>query len=307
MKKSSRELLKEYGEQFKNLYLSGKTVEEIKILMNLTHHYGYLLKRLLGLDMERWQRIGMPEKFSEKTESLIYGTVMGDASVYRHGRYKYNIFSVSHSPKQLAYIEHKRNLLLELKPCPIKPCNDKWNTHRFYIPPHPQFDKIHSDFYSSGVKEINKKVLNKLTPEAIAWWFMDDGGIQSHHCGFNIATCCFNLDSIKNIQEYFKETYNIEMILYNSDYNRLSISGQSALKFKQLIESYIIPSMLYKINLSDGTGSGKSSAAWTKDDEDYLISNFNQNTYGERKRLAQILNRSPSAIQSKFWKLTHKS
>lgn len=255
MKKiSSEKLLQIHGEQFTKLYLSGKTVEEIKPIMKLTHHYAYMLKRLLHLHQERWQRVGMPPIFSDKIESLIYGTLMGDASIHISGGNKYRILSMSHSYKQEDYLIHKRELLLELKPYSIKSLHDKWNTYRFITPPHPQFDEIHQNFYGTGTKQISNDILSKLTPQAIAWWFMDDGGLQSNARGFNIATCSFNKKSISNIRNYLLDKYRIETKLYNYDYPRLSIYGKNARKFESIIQDYIIPSMQYKIQLGEGVG-----------------------------------------------------
>lgn len=253
---TNEELLNNHGNKFLELRKNGLTDRECSKILGLGERTTGRLRRLLNINrLQKWQKICMPEKFSERTIGLLYGTLMGDASIHVSGfDGTHKSFALSHSPKQKSYIEHKRNLLHEIVPHKIKTMKDEWGTLRFTSAPHPEFDVIYNDFYSDGEKQITNKVLNRLNPEGIALWFMDDGCLRKG--GLSIATCAFNEASINNINKYFHDKYDITFTISESKYLRMDLYGQSAIKFKSLINDFLIPEMRYKVAFSKGIGKG---------------------------------------------------
>lgn len=271
MKRGCKEsLVEEFGSEFKKLYLLGLPVQKIAKILGISQWYGFELKRTLNLKLERWQKINLPEKFSNKTIQILYGTLLGDGSLYKRSSNGHVVFSLSHSPKQESYLQHKRELLQELKPYPIADSGDKWGTLQMRVVPHPEFDKIYKVFYPNGKKIVSREILNKLSPLSIAIWFMDDGNISSDKSSFSIATCSFSLEEHKLIKDYFKNKWGIDCVVKIYKYPRLYIYGQSALKFKKLIKKHVIPSMQYKLELKSGIGAGKSFRKLTLSDVDFI-------------------------------------
>lgn len=252
-------LLKTYGDDFIKLRIAGLNNISCSNELGIGPKAIGRLQKLLNIKrIQKWQKLCLPEMFTDKTISLIYGTLMGDASLHVSAYYgTHKSLTTSHSPKQKAYLEHKRNLLKETKPYPTRTEKDKWGTLSFRTSPHPAFNAIYDAFYSSGTKQITNEILEKLTPEAIALWFMDDGSNHNKK-GFSIATCSFSKESINNINIYFSKTYDIYFTVTSHDYFRLHLHGIRAIKFKELIIPYIIPEMMYKLELNSGIGSGKS-------------------------------------------------
>jgi len=293
-------LIVQYGDDFARLHRAGLPVSKIMTRLNLTKWNAYILYNALDLPKEKWQAIGMPEKFSEETIGLLYGTLLGDGSIHIPGWGKNKSFTTSHSPKQKEYLEHKRNLLHILKPYEIRNSKDKWGTLVMRTAPHPEFNIIFDNLYSNGTKQVSMSVLNKLTPEGIALWFMDDGTLKKG--GLSIATCSFDEKSIYNIVRYFDEKYDIlASATINNDYWRVSFYGKNALKFKAMIEPYIIPSMRYKIDLIPGTGNG--AERWLKEDDELLRKEFVSFTEKDLLIVSDIVKRSVSAIRNRAWKL----
>lgn len=250
------DLVAKYGTQFKKFRDEGKSVYECGKLLGIAEKPTSALNKFYGIKrLQKWKQLQIPENFSQNTKSLIYGTLLGDSSIHISGFDScHKSFTLSHGPKQKDYLEHKINLLSEIKPYPVRDTHDKWGTLSTRTAPHPEFDKIYNQFYINGVKEVSLDILNQLTPEAIALWFMDDGCSRKY--GFHIATCAFNIQSLQNIKSYFENTHDIKIGIVVSKYLRVSINGINAIKFRGLIEKYIIDSLKYKIYLSPGTGKG---------------------------------------------------
>lgn len=123
---------------------------------------------------------------------------------------------------------------------------------------HKYFRTLHRLLYcQDGKKEYTRKMLNMLTPQGIALWYMDDGcskvccntGGKITSCSTVICTYCTEQEA-NIIHDYFLETWGIEFKLaYHSTFKKYSVRANTAnsKKFRKLIEQYIIPSMEYKI------------------------------------------------------------
>jgi hypothetical protein len=227
------------------MYLAGQPVERICPQIGISRWQGFQLKRKLGLHVERWQRVGMPATFSPKTLEVLYGTLLGDASLQYAGGNKYANFTVSHSPKARAFIEAKKRALGELKPSKVFPAGDRWGTLTFFTSPHPEFDQIRQQLYPAGRKSITQEYFAKLTERSLAWWFMDDGGCTSH--GVSIATCSFSVEECELIANIFEDRWGIRPRVANADYPRLYFRQKEATVFSEMLRPYLLESMLYKI------------------------------------------------------------
>lgn len=289
-KKINDEELLLKADEFKKYFLSGIPAKESGKLVGIGEHKALHLCKLLGLKrLQNWQKLGIPASLKEETIGIIIGTVMGDASIHNCGWSPNKLFRVSHSPKQKEYLIYKYNLLKELKPYEIKESNDKWGTLNFTTVPHPHLTCLYDAFYTDGIKQISNNILEMLTPHGIALWFMDDGCLLKG--GFSIATCAFNNKSIKNIENYFKIKYDIEFIIRNYDYPRMNLYGKNAVKFKKLIEAYIIPKMSYKLKISDKTGT---VVKWTDENDVFLTEKY----YSKMpvSEIATLLHKTKGAI-----------
>lgn len=123
---------------------------------------------------------------------------------------------------------------------------------------HRYFRVIRKWLYNNNKKEISKNVLEKLTHEAIAVWWMDDGsmykklnpktrkikaveGILSTYC---------SLEENEIIVNYFKLKYDIEFKVVRSKNSfRLRLNTSECRKFASLVRPYMHKSLLYKIDI----------------------------------------------------------
>lgn len=245
------QILKEFTEnqeqvkKFIKLYKNGTPIRQLAEIFNVPKRRVYWYKEKLNLKTTpRWKQRGLPEKISTQAEMLLRGTLLGDASIrkkYKSATYE---FSVTHGSKQTKYLQWKHRQLHELKPQKIGSNGDRYNSQRFSISHHPLIQSLHNEYYQPH-KKITEELLYHLDPLAIAIWFMDDGSAFSH--GYSLATCSFSLQENYLIKEYFKEKYNTESKVTNYNYPRIVFQKEASDFFKEIISSYILPSMKYKL------------------------------------------------------------
>lgn len=128
--------------------------------------------------------------------------------------------------------------------------------------PGVRFSKTHRYFrilrrwiYPNNVKTISRKVLNYLSDEGIAIWYMDDGSYTAkrrkdgkiHAMELHISTY-IPWEQNELIIDFFKEKYDISFTQVRDRQSyRLRCGTKESRKFIDLVSPYILPSMLYKI------------------------------------------------------------
>ena len=199
-------------------------------------------------------------KLSERQRLIIVGTLLGDGHLETVDKGRTYRLKITHSIKQKEYIEWLYNELKNLVRTPPqrklkkginKIYEEYWfNTYslgllRFYA----------QQFYVYGEKVIPKVIGKLLDPLAIAVWFMDDGSYKSNrHKTYIVHTLSFKKNNLKLLQNVLEKKYEIKTRLHKQYYKssmkwRLYILSESADKFKNLLEPYILPSLKYKLGL----------------------------------------------------------
>lgn len=129
---------------------------------------------------------------------------------------------------------------------------------------HPYLKSLYSFIYQSNKKTFSKKVLDRLSIEGIAIWYMDDGSLYNVKYAntettyrFRTAQCTLNtyLSEKENevIVDWFKKKHNIIWrIVKDKGFTRLQMGTQEARKFIALIKDFIHPTMMYKTNIRVG-------------------------------------------------------
>jgi len=189
---------------------------------------------------------------------LIIGSLLGDARLECRSKGKrYPISArlrIHQSEKQKEYVFWKyaqlKNLVLK-GPRRTKVWHDaKRNRDHyswyFHTKTLEELGALYHYFYKDTVKIFPHDLFDYLTPRSIAIWFMDDGSNTVESYTFN--THCFSVDSQIRIIQFFKKKYGIigKLVKDRSKY-KIAIGMREYQKFNQIIEPFIIPSMIYKI------------------------------------------------------------
>lgn len=195
----------------------------------------------------------------QEEKSLLIALSLGDGYIDKQG-----CIHIEHSQNQKEYLEWKYNLLERL--CPSKRQSnistrerlDK-RTNKIYkqISCHKQhrYFKIIRKWLYKPEKTYTKYILNKLTPQGIAIWYMDDGGLKKNiskvtgkisSIQLSLYTYC-SLSEAKLIQDFFIEKYGVEFKIYkHSEKYLLCANTLNGNKFLDLVRPFIIKSMKYK-------------------------------------------------------------
>lgn len=200
-------------------------------------------------------------------KGALIGTLLGDSTVTNRGE-----FSCEQITKSL--IDYKDNILSEISGVktyrhsrdrgPTQIIDNKvYGRKKSYVVQtnqHPYFTKLRKQMYFDTGKQVSVDTLQYLTKEGIALWFMDDGYLdyKKSNATRNLRICTDSYDelSIKNIQRFFLECYDIESKIYmhNAGYGRetkprVSFNAHNSQKLICKIYQYFVPELLYKINL----------------------------------------------------------
>lgn len=203
----------------------------------------------------------------------IVGMVFGDGylnvrTCLSRGKYPYvmSVIRIVHSISQLDYCEHKAARLRGIfgGKCTVaqylhSPPSFHGKAYRMcgFTCSSPVFRDIKPLLYPDGKKTFTPKALDKLTPEGIAYWYMDDGTAHVNinkdgwisSVGTTIATYCTELEA-KCICDYFLANHGVAFRVGYAKSKHSHIiraNTHESRLFAKLIQPYVIPSMLRKI------------------------------------------------------------
>lgn len=171
-----------------------------------------------------------------------------------------------HSTSQLDYLEWKRERLISILGGrhPNISIRKVFNTqtNKYYgrcelNKSHRYFRIVHKWLYPQGRKYITRRILDYLSPESIAIWVMDDGGIKKYtskktgkisSCQFYLATYVSKEEAVV-IQDYFREVWGINFLLSKERDNkwRHYCNTEETKKLSDLVRPFMLPSLSYKI------------------------------------------------------------
>lgn len=208
----------------------------------------------------------------ENDKKLLLALCIGNGCLRKPHPKSGNVqLEIGHSIKQEAYCKWKRDLVYKIfggknppkigyKTIKLKNSDKEYYACRF-TKSHPYFTYLRKILYPNGVKVMTREILEKLTVEGIAIWYMDDGSFykkdnedktKSICFDLRISTDSFSYEENQLICDFFKEKFNIRFYPYQYHKDRehnwiIRANKQAAIKFIDLIEPYVIPEMRYKI------------------------------------------------------------
>jgi len=205
---------------------------------------------------------------------LIIGLALGDGYIqvrtrYKGGKYPYESrnIRVLHGSSQRAYCEWKARRLtwaLGGKQVNVTKVNNgpggKYVAYQF-SKDHSYFGQVRRWLYPNGKKLITRRVLDMLTPEALAIWYMDDGHARrnTNSQGFvtsvstDIATQCTESEAhtiVDWLKDRFGLTFKVRCNKRCSPDHRFYIQANTSesRKFVSIIAPHVPDCMIYKLS-----------------------------------------------------------
>lgn len=199
------------------------------------------------------------EPLSSETLGLIYGTLLGDCSItYPNRHSRFPRLSWTHGIQQQAWLEYKAERLAGLRPKLRTTINRGYGQQSACgsTACHPQLSEVFQVVKPSGKqKKVSQNWLQQLTPEGLAWWYMDDGSltltpqgspqIQLHTEGYSanenqlIAEWLTEIGYPTNVRSYTRASKG-------KIYYYLAMGADTSRKWLSDLQQYAIPSMDYK-------------------------------------------------------------
>lgn len=195
----------------------------------------------------------------KRKKALLIGLVLGDGHLNPNSGVA---LEISHCGNQLFYLEYKAKLINSLIGGKYPKIHKRKDREEYKISKgHRYFKILYKWLYPNGVKTFTRKMLNYLTPEAIALWWMDDGshGIDRNKTTGKITSHSFHFytyvdeEQTQIIIDYFKEVWNINFYKIKRTkkdgtlHYYLKCRTKEGRKFCDLIRPYILPGFEYKI------------------------------------------------------------
>lgn len=210
----------------------------------------------------------MKTKINKESRNLLIGLLLGDGTISNN-----YVFKLSHCEQQRDYLEWKIKLLGNngirangikeyISTCGYNSGKKVLYTQLSIIP----FIKVLRRVFYRPKKILgNRKLLNRLSAQEIAIWYMDGGCInirksknKIHGFYIRIATCLPEKE-LQVIIDYFKEVWNISFYKISEGKGTYSLccGTKEGIKFINIVKPYVqqVPSMIHKIqyNLSQRT------------------------------------------------------
>ncbi len=210
----------------------------------------------------------MKTKINKESRNLLIGLLLGDGTISNN-----YVFKLSHCEQQRDYLEWKIKLLGNngirangikeyISTCGYNSGKKVLYTQLSIIP----FIKVLRRVFYRPKKILgNRKLLNRLSAQEIAIWYMDVGCINIRKSknkihGFYIRTAtCLPEKELQVIIDYFKEVWNISFYKISEGKGTYSLccGTKEGIKFINIVKPYVqqVPSMIHKIqyNLSQRT------------------------------------------------------
>lgn len=236
-----------------SLLKDGKNYDEISQIIGVNRNsVGRFCRKHYGCLEDRGKSTRQSIDITNTQKQILFGGLLGDFCLSPHNKTFRG--AVNHSVKQIEYAKYLHNSLNNIvgvfREIKVKANNKIYNECNFTIKPNTQLENLYNDFYKDfGGKKDVPYDLSLLTPLAISVWFMDDGFLlnNGHSKTLGFSTCNFSLEGLLRLQKFLKEQYSIETIIRKNFY--LIVKKSSSFTLRNLISTYIIDSMKYKIAL----------------------------------------------------------
>jgi len=242
-----KELLKLYTEelltinQIGSFYGVGK-----KVVNNWLEEYN--ISKISNVERKYYILRKIP--LTKKQREFIVGTLLGDGSLTKSGKFKR--LRMGHSIKQLDYLLWKKDIIGNLSNNIYKQIQSSRNSTIIHCSSigHQDFNFFYKLFYDNGKKIIRNDLIHYITPFALAVWYMDDGSAKPY-C-MKICTEGFTKKENEILQYIIFTNFKIrcKVCEYNKrgkKYYYLSFNKNNSIKLCELISEYIIDSMKYKL------------------------------------------------------------
>jgi len=196
---------------------------------------------------------------------ILVGMALGDGHIRirRDLRYPNALPSatlcVKHCARQTEYAEYKANLLHRIlggaKP-KVSPFDNSGFPGVLFAKTNKYFRILGKRLYRNGHKFISRQILDYLTDEGLAIWWMDDGSLYMKkrngiiHAREGILSTYCSKPEYETVVDWFKDKYSIIVapVVHKSSF-RIRINTANLKLLVPIIAPYVVPCLSYKVDM----------------------------------------------------------
>jgi len=181
------------------------------------------------------------ERFIAENRGVLYGTILGDATVTYIPSGKYSssdghegrngtcYLRIKHAADQRSLVEYKHEFMREIAGkisiAPYKGNLKGQDAYLFYTKNSIAWKKVYDEFYANAravagqtgkvrrYKRVTREILDVLNDQGFAWWIMDDGCYSHSNKGygfFRLSTQGFSYDENELIKQWITDRYGVK-------------------------------------------------------------------------------------------------
>lgn len=197
---------------------------------------------------------------TDQQKNMLIGTLLGDGNCQTQNNGVSWRYRAVHKLAHESYLYHKYDLLKDFcgSPPKLSTVSDgrttkQYSRFTFQTLTADDFRFYGNLFYkqqpdNSWKKTVPSNIGKFLTPQAIAYWYMDDGALKwmGKSNAVRLCTDSFSSDEVNRLKKAL-EDLNLKVSIQKKDgRERLGILEESYPLLKELIAPYLIPCMYYK-------------------------------------------------------------
>ena len=189
------------------------------------------------------------DSLSVEAQSLIIGSLFGDGGIVCNAGVNGNArVSFTQGIDQLPYLQWKYEILKSYTITGItgpQYTNYGGVIYRFNTVSHPIFTEYYRMIYHNNKKTLSKEYLGRMTPLALAVWWMDDGSYQRNYG--TLSTYALKHEESEMVAEFLRG-WDIDCHACREPKGTvIRFSKRGIAGLVSTVEQHVIPFMRYKV------------------------------------------------------------
>lgn len=237
----------------------GNSFRKNRIICTMDHKFFTDGKYVEAKDLCVNDEIMMPITcYGDEVIPIVYGMLLGDSSIINDKRCSSNNIRISttQGEAQLDYLKLKQNIFgkdnFRIHKGKSGYCDNSVYVGRLVMDVNIA-NHVLQDCYIDGKKVITERMMDKITPMSLAFWYMDDGTIRhrsmddKQNPSIEISTCGFTKEENEILVNMLWNKFGVESNLRRErKYWSIYITVKGTRVFLDLIKDYIPACMKYK-------------------------------------------------------------
>lgn len=188
-------------------------------------------------------------ELSQEQREVLTGTILGDASLAKHGHF-HRLFvkhKLAHeSLAMLKYEAFREYITMAPHRFDQRLRDKRYPCVQFVTRTNPVFSRWHRHFYRGRRKIVPKDIRSLLTSRAVAVWLMDDGAAD--YAGVTFQTHSFTREETRRLAAALRAEHGLEaLVRANRGSWIVYVTAGSMPRLREMLDPYVLPELRYKL------------------------------------------------------------